>query len=636
MIPPEFLQQLIGRLDIAEVVGAHVQLKKAGGNLKGLCPFHGEKTPSFNVNPARQTYHCFGCGAHGDAVRFLMEHLGLGFIEAVQDLSRRVGLEVPDDRRSASERAQAAQAKVEQKGLSELLAQAMEHYRGQLRQSERAIAYLKQRGLTGRVAAHFGLGYAPAGWRALARCFADYDEPDLVTSGLLIQSEEKLDEQGSPRRYDRFRDRIMFPIRNVAGAVIGFGGRVLDQGEPKYLNSPETPVFSKGQELYGLFEARTAIRRAGHALVVEGYMDVVALAQHGLAQGVATLGTACTAEHVAKLFRFTEQIVFSFDGDAAGRRAASRALQAALPHLSERRSVRFLFLPAEHDPDSYVREHGMAAFEAQIEAAKPLSQYLLEVAGEGCRLDLPEGRARLLAQARPLWNALPEGLLKRQMLGEFAHLARLSDTELGLTWGEDGAPRHTRPAQHGPGPADEPPNWGPPNWGPPNEADPGHDVSTSGYYEAAPAQRPQKGDRWPRGTRRPSGPPPPPPRVPSPEDQVLRLLLLNAAWWEQISQGAHDLLLQRRSPHAKVLAWLDRIVTDQGPPPWAQLREQLQSEPSLGQSLDQLAGLRLLDLDAAGLEQACLADLQALIERMAQPGPDLSTLLGRPAARWQP
>ncbi|MBB5205963.1 DNA primase [Inhella inkyongensis] len=639
MIPPEFLQQLLGRLDIAEVVGAHVQLKKAGGNLKGLCPFHGEKTPSFNVNPARQTYHCFGCGAHGDAVRFLMEHLGLGFIEAVQDLARRVGLDVPDDRRSAAERAQAAQAKVEQKGLSELLAQAMEHYRGQLRHSERAIAYLKQRGLTGRIAAHFGLGYAPAGWRALARCFPEYDEPDLVTCGLLIQSEEKLDEQGAPRRYDRFRDRIMFPIRNVAGAVIGFGGRVLDQGEPKYLNSPETPVFSKGQELYGLYEARTAIRRAGHALVVEGYMDVVALAQHGLAQGVATLGTACTAEHVAKLFRFTEQIVFSFDGDAAGRRAASRALQAALPHLTERRSVRFLFLPTEHDPDSYVREHGMAAFEAQIEAAKPLSQYLLEVAGEGCRLDIPEGRAKLLAQARPLWTALPDGLLKRQMLGEFAHLARLSDAELDQSWSESPAPRSARAPQASSHGADEPPHW------PPfNEADPGYDpayhpAAQEAHYEPAPARRPmrgERGERWQRGNRRPAGPPPPPPRVASPEDQVLRLLLLNAAWWEQISHSAHDLLLQRRSPHAKILAWLDRIVTDQGPPPWAQLREQMLGEPSLSHSLGQLAGLRLAELDAAGLEQASLSDLQALIERMTQAGQDLSALLGRPAARWQP
>ncbi|PTT89785.1 DNA primase, partial [Pelomonas sp. HMWF004] len=442
------MQDLLSRVDVVDVVGRHVELKKAGINHKGLCPFHGEKSPSFIVSPSRQTYHCFGCGVHGNAIGFLMEHTGASFVEAVEDLAQQVGMQVPQDERSPEQRERAKAEKARQQTLTDVLARAADHYKAQLRKSPRAIEYLKGRGLTGQIAARFGLGYAPEGWRALASGFPAYDDPQLVEAGLVITPEVESGEEA--KRYDRFRDRIMFPIRNVQGDVIGFGGRVLDKGEPKYLNSPETPVFSKGRELYGLFEGRQAMRQREHALVVEGYMDVVALAQHGIGNAVATLGTACTAEHVNKLFRFTESVVFSFDGDAAGRRAAGRALEAALPHATETRSIKFLFLPTEHDPDSYVRELGAEAFERCIETAVPLSRQLTSVAAEGCDLGTPEGRARMLNQAKPLWALLPEGLLRRQLLGEIARHGQLPEAELQALWMGENAPQSAASASTAP------------------------------------------------------------------------------------------------------------------------------------------------------------------------------------------
>ena len=318
-IPDTFIQEVLARTDIVDVVSRHVTLKKGGANLLGLCPFHGEKSPSFTVSPAKQFYHCFGCGAHGDAIRFLMEHAGMGFLDAVRDLAQQAGLQVPETRLEPAEQARVEEERARQASLTGVLEKAAAHYRERLRQSPRAIDYLKRRGLDGQTARAFGLGYAPEGWRALASAFPSYDDPALGEAGLVITQGEEGPEQ---KRYDRFRDRIMFPIRSVKGEVIGFGGRVLDTGEPKYLNSPETPVFVKGRELYGLFEGRAAMRERGYALVVEGYMDVVALAQSGIGNAVATLGTACTADHVRKLLRFTDHVVFSFDGDAAGRRAA--------------------------------------------------------------------------------------------------------------------------------------------------------------------------------------------------------------------------------------------------------------------------------------------------------------------------
>jgi DNA primase len=409
-------------------VGKYVQLKKGGANFMGLCPFHNEKSPSFTVSPTKQFYHCFGCGAHGTAIGFLMEHAGHSFPEAVTELAQSVGLSVPQEAAplrggggaggAGAERFAPVDSKASS-ALSDVMQTACDYYRKALRGATEAIQYLKKRGLTGEVAARFGLGFAPGGWHNLEAAFADYRSDALVEAGLVIVS-EKLDAQGEPRRYDRFRERIMFPIRNVKGKVIGFGGRVLDGGEPKYLNSPETPLFSKGSELYGLFEARLAIREARSVLVVEGYMDVVALAQLGFPNAVATLGTACTPIHVQKLLRQTDTVIFSFDGDAAGRRAARRALDACLPHAADNRTIRFLFLPPEHDPDSFVREFGKDAFAEQIEHAMPLSQFMLNEVLAGKELDTPEGRARALFDAKPLLQALPANALRAQIMHMFA------------------------------------------------------------------------------------------------------------------------------------------------------------------------------------------------------------------------
>ncbi len=417
-IPSAFLQDLLNRIDIIEVVGRHVQLKKRGANFLGLCPFHNEKSPSFTVSAHKQFYHCFGCGAHGTAISFLMEHAGLSFLDTVNELAQSVGLTVPrevSDKQINSDINRSARASTEIAGkLVEVLQRACEYYRKQLRETESAIAYLKKRGLTGEIAARFGLGYAPRGWQNLQAAFPNYAEPALIQAGLVISSEKT--EGRNQRHYDRFRERIMFPIRNVRGQVIGFGGRVLEGGEPKYLNSPETPLFNKSNELYGLFEARSAIREKGYALVVEGYLDVVALAQLGFPNAVATLGTACTPQHVRILLRHTDTLIFSFDGDAAGQRAARRALENCLPYAADNRVIRFLFLPAEHDPDSYIREYGAPAFAQQVEAALPLSQLLLKEILSNKALEQPEGRARALFDAQPLLQALPDNALRVQIV----------------------------------------------------------------------------------------------------------------------------------------------------------------------------------------------------------------------------
>jgi DNA primase len=427
MIPQSFIQDLLNRIDIVDVVGRYVQLKKGGANFMGLCPFHNEKSPSFTVSPTKQFYHCFGCGAHGTAIGFLMEFSGMGFVEAVKDLAQNVGMTVPEqeDRLPPAQRAE-IQAK--SLALSDAMTAACNYYRQQLRGAHHAIDYLKGRGLTGEIAAKFWVGYAPDAWDSLRSVFPDYDNVALVESGLVI---DKSDEEGSTRkRYDRFRDRIMFPIRNTKGQVIGFGGRVLDKGEPKYLNSPETPLFQKGSELYGLFEARQAIRDKGYVLVTEGYMDVVALAQFGFEQAVATLGTACTPVHVQKLLRQTDQVIFSFDGDAAGRRAARRALEACLPHATDNRTLKFLFLPTEHDPDSYIREHGNDGFEKRVHDATPLSQFLIVTVTEDKELSTAEGRARAQFDAKPMIQAMPASALRLQLLRQLAQVTDSTVQEL--------------------------------------------------------------------------------------------------------------------------------------------------------------------------------------------------------------
>ncbi len=577
-IPQSFIQELLSRVDVVEVVGRYVQLKKGGANFMGLCPFHGEKSPSFSVSPSKQFYHCFGCGVNGNAIGFLMEHAGMSFVEAVKDLAGQVGLQVPEDDTSPQDRERAAQMRQKQATLTDVLEKAAKAYQKDLKASPRAVDYLKRRGLTGQIAKTFGLGYAPEGWRHLAGVFPDYSEPLLVESGLVIEHEDEKDAAGESRRYDRFRDRIMFPIRNVKGEHIGFGGRVLDKGEPKYLNSPETPVFSKGRELYGLFEARTAIRQHGYALVTEGYMDVVALAQLGFANAVATLGTACTPDHVQKLFRFTDAVVFSFDGDAAGRRAARKALDAALPLATDTRSIKFLFLPAEHDPDSYIRAHGEAAFSRCVKDALPLSKFLLEAAAADCDRDSAEGRARLAAQARPLWSSLPEGALKRQLLDELAHAVGIGSADLAELWKQAGPGSRGRRA-------------------PAAATDPAAGAGAQSQATSSPEYAPNDADAyagtwtpaWAGRTERPRGSggrrrwsPPPPPRMLGTAragvgraDRAVGLLLSNGAAWEQLSADDHAMLAHLPPPHGPVMTWLEAQLHEHGPQPWAVLREAL-------------------------------------------------------------
>ncbi|MEP7058327.1 MAG: DNA primase [Caldimonas sp.] len=578
MIPPAFIEELLARVDIVDVVGRQVQLKKSGINFSGLCPFHAEKSPSFTVTPTKQFYHCFGCGANGDAIRFLTELSGMTFVDAVKDLAQQVGLSVPDDDSSAAERDQAAAQKQRRATLSDVLAKAAAHYRRQLKDSPRAVDYLKGRGLSGEIAARFGLGYAPDGWRGLAGVFPSYDDPLLEESGLVIAHDADDGDEANRKRYDRFRDRIMFPIRSVQGDIIGFGGRVLDRGEPKYLNSPETPVFSKGRELYGLHEARTGLRQRGYALVVEGYMDVVALAQAGYANAVATLGTACTAEHVQKLFRFTDSVVFSFDGDAAGRRAANRALEASLAHASDTRTIRFLFLPAEHDPDSYVRQLGANAFERCVAGAVPLSRQLLESAGEGCDLETAEGRARLVAQARPLIGQLPPGMLRGQIVDALATAARVAADELK---GQFAGSRSTASA----GAA----------------ARTGSSNGPSSMQGAgAAARRPV--------SRRPLSP------MATSLDRAVWLLIHRTDVWEQLGHDVHSLLTEQPSPHGDFFSWLDRLIHDQG----AVAASALTAELDAGAAPSALAQLhaRVSGFHDMPVGDEARAEIEVIIDRL--------------------
>jgi len=423
LIPDSFIQDLLARVDVADVVGRYVQLKKGGINLLGLCPFHNEKSPSFTVSPTKQFYHCFGCGAHGSAITFLIEHTGASFPEAVRSLASAVGMSVPDENRSPAQKAASTRRREEVSQHTQVLQLAQKHYLAQLRDSPAAIRYLKERGLTGLIAKEFGLGWTSADRQALAKIFPHYDDEILVESGLVIASEDG-------RRYDRFRERVMFPIRNVKGEIVGFGGRIIGKGKPKYLNSPETPVFSKGNELYGLFEARSAIRAEGCVIVVEGYMDVVGLAQLGVRNAVATLGTATTPTHIQKLLRASDKVIFSFDGDGAGRRAAWRALQASLPLLRDDISIRFLFLPTEHDPDSYIRKFGEEAFRACLNESDALSTFFLNELSARHSLTELEGRSALVHEAKPLLSLLPSIALKVQLQNELARLVQFTPEEL--------------------------------------------------------------------------------------------------------------------------------------------------------------------------------------------------------------
>ena len=521
MIPQSFIADLLNRIDIVEVVGRHVTLKKAGANYQGLCPFHNEKSPSFSVSPTKQFYHCFGCGAHGSAISFLMEHSGLTYVDAIEELARSAGLTVPREERRPQDMAKQKQAIA----LSEVMGPAADWYKQQLKVTPRAIDYLKGRGLSGEIAKRFNLGYAPDSWQGLEAVFGAYTEDAianvLVEAGLIIQSDAK--------RYDRFRDRIIFPIRNPKGQVIAFGGRILDAGEPKYLNSPETPLFSKGNTLYGLFEARQAIRDKGYVIVCEGYMDVVALAQLCFANGVATLGTACTANHVRSLMRQADRIIFSFDGDAAGQRAAKRALEACLPMMADDKEIKFLFLPAEHDPDSFVRERGAPAFEEAIRQAMPLSSFVIQVANEGHDWSTPEGRAQTQHAAKPLLLSMPPIALRAQLIRELSQRIGITPAELesfcGLKSAAPSAPPTVTPVQ----------------------------ANTAGYVAAASSPNGKK----PWVNKKAPLPPGPPPTAPTDlAEQALRILLQFPYLGRNLESEQKRLILgaaHKRSEKAHVL-----------------------------------------------------------------------------------
>lgn len=441
MIPQDFIQNLLSRIDVVEMIGRYVPLKKAGANFQACCPFHQEKSPSFTVSPTKQFYHCFGCGAHGTAIGFLMEFSGLGYVEAIQSLAHHAGLSVPQSVAVDVQRDRAAV------GLVDVMQRVAQYYRQQLKASHKAIEYLKQRGLTGEIAAQFGVGYAPEGWKNLAQTVENYADTVLVEAGLVVTGDAN-------QRYDRFRDRIMFPIHSTKGQVIGFGGRVIGQGEPKYLNSPETVLFQKGQQLYGLYQARRAIRDANKVVVVEGYMDVLALAQHGIGYAVATLGTATTAMHVQLLLRYSDEVVFCFDGDAAGQRAAWRALEQSLPVLTDVSKLGFLFLPETHDPDSYVREFGQAGLvEMLTHSTMSLSVYLFRQMSQQHDLNQVEGRSSFLRALQPLVKQVTAPGLALMLRRRTAELAHIEIAELVQLWqittprrGLPVAPRGSRPA----------------------------------------------------------------------------------------------------------------------------------------------------------------------------------------------
>jgi DNA primase len=427
-IPQHFIDDLIARADIVEVLGRRIQLRKAGREFKAVCPFHDEKTPSFTVSPTKGFYHCFGCGAHGTALGFLMDYDHMSFVDAVESLAGMMGIEVPHE-----EGQRPAQRFDE---LYDLTQQVEQHFQNELKNSDTAVAYLKQRGIDGPTAKRFGIGYAAEGWSQVLDKFGTSPEKieRLLAVGLIIRKD-------SGRHYDRFRGRIMFPIRDSRGRCLGFGGRVIGDDEPKYLNSPETVLFHKGRELYGLYEARQALRNVDRLVVVEGYMDVVGLARNGIDFSVATLGTATTSDHLQRIFRLTDHVIFCFDGDRAGRDAAWRALQVTLPLIEEGRQVRFVFLPDKQDPDSYVQEKGAAAFDQALDEGVTLSDYLVQHLSNEIDLKSVDGRARLAELARPLLAQVPAGVYHELLLETLAESVGLSAVKLESLLSKGGSKR---------------------------------------------------------------------------------------------------------------------------------------------------------------------------------------------------
>ena len=418
MIPESFIQELLNRIDVVDIIDKRVTLKKAGANYLACCPFHQEKTPSFTVSPSKQFYHCFGCGEHGSAISFLIEYEGLTFVDAINDLANSIGLKVPNDAPHKIEN------NAENSNLEEIIKIASIYYQKQLRVSPKAINYLKSRGLTGEVAKEFSIGYAPEGWQNLKIAFKKYEDESLVKAGLVVRNEKG-------KYYDRFRNRIIFPIYSDKGKIIGFGGRIIDpEDTPKYYNSPETPLFQKSYELYGLLASRKPIREKGYVLVVEGYMDVVGLAQNGIRNTVATLGTATTAFHIKKLIRYTQEIVFCFDGDNAGRSAAWRAMNNSLVSVTDNIQLKFLFLPDTHDPDSFVKENSAKEFELLVQNSMPLTEYIIKYLTIGNDLVTSEKKVKFLNEIKPIMNELTAPKLLMIFKKRIAELINLEVDEI--------------------------------------------------------------------------------------------------------------------------------------------------------------------------------------------------------------
>ena len=478
-IPQPFIDTLLDRVDIVDVVDRRVALKKTGKNYMACCPFHDEKTPSFSVNPDRQFFYCFGCGASGNAIGFVMDYENIDFPQAVQILADGVGLEVPHETAGGRDGSGKA-SESPNKPLYTFMERCDAFYRQALREhpaAARAVAYLKSRGLSGEAARDFGIGYAPPGWDNLHRALAEGEtgEALAIRAGMLVKNDKG-------RVYDRFRDRVVFPIRDRRGRVIAFGGRVLGDDKPKYLNSPETPIFHKGRELYGLYEARRANRSLPRIVVVEGYMDVIALAENGISYAVATLGTATSGDHLETLFRVTSEVLFCFDGDRAGRQAAGRALDAALPLMSDGRQARFLFLREGEDPDSLVRREGASAFLDLLQSAQPLESYLFESQAQGLDISTMEGRASLSKRALGLLRKLPEGVFRELM---FRDLAERTGLELDSLMKLEPEP----PVATAPGPPPAPaPAWN--EAPPPDDMPPMGEVPPDYAYSEAPAHDP--------------------------------------------------------------------------------------------------------------------------------------------------
>jgi len=472
LIPQTFIDDLLDRVDIVDVVNSRLQLKKAGKNYKACCPFHEEKSPSFTVAQDKQFYYCFGCGSGGNALGFVMEFDRVDFLPAVEMLAKNAGLEIP--REAAPDRAVSKQ----KDSLYSILTESDKFFRQQLRSHQAAataVDYLKGRGLSGQIAAKFGVGYAPPGWDNLLNHTGT--EPEKVKlleeSGMLIvKPEEK-------KQYDRFRHRIMFPIRDQRGRTIGFGGRVLDDSTPKYLNSPETPVFHKGRELYGLYEARQALKEIPCLIMVEGYMDVIALAQYGIHNAVATLGTALTENHLQKLFRYTSELVFCFDGDKAGIRAAARSLEIALPEMRDGVSAKFLFLPDGEDPDSMVRKMGTADFQKLVDDAQPLSEFLFEQLSDGIDCSTADGKARLSKVCAPQINRIPQGVFRQLMLEELSRRTGISADNLRAYVASHKPPEQRAAAEPAKTPASSAGQMGAPDYG---NSDPRQYESAEGFH----------------------------------------------------------------------------------------------------------------------------------------------------------